>query len=199
MEPGMLRDRVEVVPCGADPAQTTIFGDISEQVSNYFRCGSESGDTYRISFAAGEEFMALLKRVQELVFSGDPEEKKLEFVLRKALELYIDRMCPRKRRERREARRERKLRAAAAAEEQSERAPEPVADNQAEPKQDKGVRKPIPQWLKDELLKEAGYMCSYEGPYGARCMAMSELEVDHIVPVAAGGGNTRDNLRVPGG
>ena len=64
-QPAMLRDRVEVLPCGPDLSQLNMFSGNPEEDSSYFRSGSESGDTFRVSFAASEEFMSLLQRVRE--------------------------------------------------------------------------------------------------------------------------------------
>lgn len=49
----------------------------------------------------------------------------------------------------------------------------------------------LPRWLRFEVLKRCGFRCSY---CGARPKDGAWLEVDHIVPRAAGGSDEPDNL-----
>jgi 5-methylcytosine-specific restriction endonuclease McrA len=45
-------------------------------------------------------------------------------------------------------------------------------------------------WRRDQ------YQCAFRSDEGRRCEARSGLEIDHIQPVARGGGSTVDNLRL---
>ena len=47
----------------------------------------------------------------------------------------------------------------------------------------------VPDGLREEVLKRDGYACVY-------CSATDHLEIDHIIPVSAGGPSLRDNLQV---
>ena len=38
--------------------------------------------------------------------------------------------------------------------------------------------------------------CSFVGANGKRCNSTWDLEIDHVIPYARGGGNTPDNLRL---
>jgi hypothetical protein len=57
-------------------------------------------------------------------------------------------------------------------------------------------RKPIPLKLRDEILARDGYQCTYVAASGVRCECRFDLEIDHIIPMAHGGTNTADNIRV---
>jgi hypothetical protein len=50
---------------------------------------------------------------------------------------------------------------------------------------------------KRKLLLTAGYCCEYQNPNsGIKCGSKYQLQVDHIQPIAFGGNNERQNLRV---
>jgi len=51
------------------------------------------------------------------------------------------------------------------------------------------TRRKVPDWLREEIMIEADYRCVV-------CSANSDLTIDHIVPVVAGGSNEKTNLRV---
>ena len=55
----------------------------------------------------------------------------------------------------------------------------------------------IPQATKREVWRRDSDRCSYKGPVtGRRCTSRHLLQIDHIKPVAVGGGADRDNLRL---
>jgi len=54
----------------------------------------------------------------------------------------------------------------------------------------------IPMEVKREVMKRDGGRCAWTSPDGKRCGSTWRLEFGHIVPVAAGGQPTADNIRV---
>src|SRR5215831_8304864 len=52
----------------------------------------------------------------------------------------------------------------------------------------------IPARVRREVWKRDGGRCTFKGDGGHRCEARSDLEFDHIEPVARGGGSTVTNL-----
>ncbi len=64
----------------------------------------------------------------------------------------------------------------------------------AEPKP--GTRGTIPAAVRREVWNRDGGRCSWTRADGRRCGSRHRLEIDHIVPVAKGGGSEPSNLRV---
>jgi 5-methylcytosine-specific restriction endonuclease McrA len=54
----------------------------------------------------------------------------------------------------------------------------------------------IPAELKRKVAERDGYQCAFLSATGRRCSERSDLQVDHIVPIARGGCTTLDNLRL---
>jgi len=50
--------------------------------------------------------------------------------------------------------------------------------------------------VRDEVWKRDKGRCAFVAPGGRRCNSRWDLEIDHIVPVARGGGNEPGNLRL---
>ena len=59
-----------------------------------------------------------------------------------------------------------------------------------------GKRSHLPVPVRDAVMARAGYRCCFVGIDGVRCTQTRNLHVDHIVPVALGGCDDPDNLRV---
>ena len=57
-------------------------------------------------------------------------------------------------------------------------------------------RDAIPSQVKREVYARDHFCCSYQSKDGVRCGKESNLELDHITPVALGGDNSVANLRV---
>jgi 5-methylcytosine-specific restriction endonuclease McrA len=57
-------------------------------------------------------------------------------------------------------------------------------------------RRHIPNEIKRTVFERDGYACSYIASDGTCCKKTGGLEIDHILPVAPGGDNREDNLRV---
>ncbi len=54
----------------------------------------------------------------------------------------------------------------------------------------------IPKGLKHLLLEKAEHSCQYISPEGRRCTQKRYLDIDHIIPISAGGQTTFPNLQV---
>jgi 5-methylcytosine-specific restriction endonuclease McrA len=54
----------------------------------------------------------------------------------------------------------------------------------------------IPARVRDAVLMRDKQQCTYVGPNGKRCGSTQVLQIDHKKPVARGGGNSADNLRL---
>jgi 5-methylcytosine-specific restriction endonuclease McrA len=54
----------------------------------------------------------------------------------------------------------------------------------------------IPAAVRDAVYVRDGGQCTFTAASGTRCESRKGLEIDHIVPVAAGGNNDASNLRL---
>jgi hypothetical protein len=55
----------------------------------------------------------------------------------------------------------------------------------------------IPSATKKRIFYKAHYCCEYTSPHnGKRCEGKYQLQIDHIIPLAKGGGNHPENLRI---
>lgn len=50
-------------------------------------------------------------------------------------------------------------------------------------------RKPIPKLIRSEIMEQYDNKCAF-------CKSSKDLQIDHIIPIAAGGTSTKNNLRV---
>jgi hypothetical protein len=57
-------------------------------------------------------------------------------------------------------------------------------------------RKHIPMKTQREVRARAGHRCEHIHPNGTRCTSTYQNQIDHIIPVAKGGANTPENLRL---
>ena len=54
----------------------------------------------------------------------------------------------------------------------------------------------VPPSVRHEVFERDGRRCAYVSPDGVRCCSRDSLQIDHVVPVARGGTNEVENLRV---
>ena len=71
-----------------------------------------------------------------------------------------------------------------------------VAKNVTTESEASSRRKAIPASVKREVFARDQYCCSYRSEGGTKCCKTSNLEIDHITPVALGGDNSLSNLRL---
>jgi len=141
---------------------------------------------WRVAFDASAETKEKLKRLQEL-----RGKKTLDEVIGEALDALLDKAAPERRQDRRE---QRKARVAAKAKHA------PVAacsDSLAKPRTPAPRRRrKLPSAIADAVALRDGNQCSHVGESGLRCASRTYLEKDHIIPLAFGGPDTADNLRL---
>jgi hypothetical protein len=186
-----LKDRIQKVVVGsASTPQTDLFLDGLPNKSNHYRSGSNSEEKFKISFSVGAEFMEKLLRAQELMFEGKAEDNLLENIFGEALELYIEKHCPKEKQKRREAREAKKE-----IQDGIEVTPAVNIEECAVIKEPTHSRY-IPAAVRDKVLLKDNYQCSYVSLNGTRCSCRRDLEIDHIIPFARGGKAEIQNLRV---
>ncbi len=123
---------------------------------------------FQFSFEGSTELRALVERAKDMVWHKYPFAR-LEDVLTEALREFVERRDPLIRASRREA--SRKL------------APEPTASSRA------------PRSIRDAVWARDGGRCVFLSG-GRRCESRRGLELDHILPLAAGGTSSASNLRL---
>lgn len=134
------------------------------------QCGSEQ--KLYIKFLADTAFMTKYRDACALL-SNRLAVLSFESVLGAVLEEFIKRHSPAQREERRVERRT--ARAAFV---------------------DRSLRPAISRKLRDAVFVRDAGRCTYVGPGGQRCGERHHLHIDHIVPVAHGGGDELSNLRL---
>lgn len=64
------------------------------------------------------------------------------------------------------------------------------------PKAAPGQRIYLLKALRQKILKDSDYSCTFIGTSGVKCGSRHDLEIDHIIPLAKGGSNEEANMRV---
>jgi 5-methylcytosine-specific restriction endonuclease McrA len=54
----------------------------------------------------------------------------------------------------------------------------------------------VPDEIRDQVFVRDGGQCTFVGAEGTRCQSKKGLQIDHIVPYAAGGTHDPSNLRL---
>ncbi len=131
-----------------------------------------------LRFAAQPELMSKVEEARRLLSGRFPRGASLADIFDAALDTFLDRNSPARRMARRTARgRAREKRSAATTGTSTKRARVPAA-------------------IRDQVHVRDGGRCAFESPDGVRCNSSHDLEIDHIRPVARGGTNEADNLRL---
>ena len=156
---------------------------------------------FKLEFAVEPLFMKKIERLRALLSNKHPKKLDFETLFDIVMDDYLDRHSPEGRIRRRE---KRKTRAA-------ERSGSSISRSEKIEGQDKSHEnlrsqtgkitnskqsRYIPQSVRDEVYTRDGGRCAYVGTNGKRCVKRKNLQVDHIVPFAKGGKNTKDNLRL---
>ena len=99
---------------------------------------------------------------------------------------FLDRRSPKARHERREAKKEKQV-----------HTPNVGSKDKKVRTSNVGSRsRHIPAAVRDEVHVRDGGQCAFKATSGKRCESRKGLEIDHIVPVSAGGTNELSNLRL---
>ncbi len=162
------------------------------------------GGLREIRWMIPEELADGLERLKDLrsqaCFDRDPVK-----LLGWLVDLGLEQIDPVRRESRRQNRKVRQARPSSAAEPSvSSSAAEPsVSSSAAEPHkptmtQQRPInRRAISRPLRDFVYGRGGGRCEYVSPAtGRKCESTHALEVDHIIPVTAGGASTKENLRL---
>ena len=157
--------------------------------------GAQPEELFHISFAMTRDERALLERTRQLMFAGDVDTISFGKVIAKLAKFYLAYHCPRERQKRREAREKGRVEST-----RKERQSSAELAAHAQPIPDREPRRASPRAisrvLRDRVLARDGYRCVFTAQDGTRCSCASDLEIDHITPVARGGGAEEANLRV---
>ncbi len=142
---------------------------------------------YSYSFEANEEFQAVLEQAQAITgVSGVAE------VIQKALRLLVEKRRPKAGKK---PKAEGKIVKPEA--EVSVMTEAPLqAVTQAEPQKAEKLYGPLRQSVRREVFERDGECCAYVSPEGVRCCERRFLQVDYVLPVARGGTNELENLRI---
>ncbi|MBI4347839.1 MAG: HNH endonuclease [Elusimicrobia bacterium] len=149
---------------------------------------------YRVAFDASEEFWGKLEKARGLLSRRFPEGR-YEDVLGATLDLLLEREDPQRRHARRLARLAWKKTASAGAVPAAPGAESAATEARAAEAEVPAEGREIPQALRDAVWHRDSGRCAFEGRRG-RCRATRGLEVDHVIPAAAGGKAVLENLRL---
>jgi 5-methylcytosine-specific restriction endonuclease McrA len=168
---------------------------------------------YKLEFAVKPECMKKLEEVKVILSRKYPKSVPLGTLLEEALDAYLDKNSPerkKERREKREAKRQKRK-----SEEHDKRPQQNKTDKagkknsstnkpEAESSKNRGraysdhdnYNRHIPQAVRDEVFARDNGKCAYVSPDGIRCNSTWDLEIDHIIPFARRGGHSINNLRL---
>jgi hypothetical protein len=177
---------------------------------------------FKVEFAAGRACVRKLEEARAILSSNSAKGVSLEQVIETALDVFLDRKSPFRRKERRERSRARRSAAAGVAGgrvasggvlrggvaaggaprniRRSDSGAAPVLVREA-PVRDNGRGKSgrsrhVPAAVRDEVFARDGGRCTYVGANGVPCGSRHQLHVDHVEPFARGGSGTLENLRL---
>jgi hypothetical protein len=160
------------------------------QVREQTRYVSEKRIEHKLGIS--EELHEKLKRVQDLVSTQSGKAASLEETLEAALALFIEKKDPVEKAHRAQVR--------------IEKAQKPVP-GQAQARSDarfnsnpnsssrKNLRF-IPAWLVHAIRRRDQGQCTFRSTQGVRCSQKRWLEIHHVQPLALGGQNNLENLRL---
>lgn len=203
-------------------AGTTDVGDASDDRRGVGSSSSNVERQFKVQFAAGAEFLRKFEEAQALLSTRFPKGTSIESVLEACMDAFLDRNSPARRSERRRARdakravRKTQQTSTENGNRAGDRAVDHAADRAAEqrvrhaarestaPPGDRSLpqrervakRRAVPAALSDAVFERDGGCCMFIGVDGRRCGSRHDVEIDHCQPVARGGTNTMDNLRL---
>ena len=140
--------------------------------------GAGSEDKLFVQFLADENLMEVFEEVRALL-SRDGKNPSIADVMRAALTEYRDRHSPVARKERREA-----------------KAGTASVDSRRREWTDAIKSRHIPDEVRDAVFTRDGGKCTFTSNDGTQCQSTHCIQIDHIVPFAAGGTNDPSNLRL---
>jgi len=198
--PGAPSKDLENAPAAAREALIELE-QRSVEASKSRRIEPLSADRYGVHFTADGEFCALLERVRGLAGHRLPSGD-LMTLLRRGLEAYERELEKERFAVGSKTLRRAEVAAASGASGGDDSKPELSA---SDPNQSTARPTPLPEPKRKRRYSAAvrravfvrdGKQCSYVSPDGRRCGARRCLELDHIEPLAVGGEDTVENLRL---
>ena len=130
-----------------------------------------------ITFTVKESTYEKLERAKEVLSGKYPKGALTSEVFEEAIELLLEKKCP-KRKEKRVKKSIEKV--------------QPKQPNKSIPQK----RRALSAKIKREVLAKDNYRCSYKTKDGKVCGSKNNLHFDHILPVALGGDNSSENIRL---
>ncbi len=153
--------------------------------------GEHTQPQFKVQFAARAEFMRKFEEARTLLSGRHPRGASFEAVFEAALDAFLRRKSPFQRQTRRRKTQRRK-RARTQADITGTRVRSTTAARPAE----RDKRRAIPAAVRDRVYERDGGRCTFVGVEGERCDGRHDLEIDHRCPVARGGTNAIENLRL---
>ena len=187
--PVALRDQIRPVrvaaPAPVEMDRLLLDRECARAVPEEWRQPMKIEEKLYVQFLADEELVAKFEQAKALL-CGRHSMMSFADVLDVLVTEFLDRRSPKARHERREMKKDKEV------------------DTTNVGSEDKKVRTPnvgsrkrhIAAAVRDEVYVRDGGQCAFTGPDETRCESRKGLEIDHIIPIAMGGTNEIDNLRL---
>ena len=149
---------------------------------------------FKVEFGVDQSFLDKVEEARSLLSTKHRGNLGMGELLELALDELIERRSPRARQRRRQERK-RKAEQKKASKNVSKTVPRKTSKKG---RNDQGRERSryIPKAVRDKVFLRDEGRCTFRGPGGRRCGSTHDLQVDHIVPFARGGGNSMSNLRL---
>jgi 5-methylcytosine-specific restriction endonuclease McrA len=186
--PVALRDQirpVRVAMAARDVDRLMFERECAQSVPEEWRQPMRIEEKLYVQFVADEALVAKFEQAKALL-CGRCSGMSFADVLDVLVTEFLDRRSPTARHERREAKKEKEVSTSNVGSKDKKVCTPNVGSK----------KRNIPAAVKDEVYVRDGGQCTFTGPDETRCESRKGLEIDHIVPVAAGGTNDIDNLRL---
>jgi 5-methylcytosine-specific restriction endonuclease McrA len=176
-----LRDRIRYVqipkPQPKSLDLTLVDRECKRAVPDEYRDQRPTEEKVFVEFLADEEFLALFEEVRNLL-GNSSFDCSFADVIKLVLKEYRERHSPAARQERREKKRVNS------------------PDSHRWECDDATKSRHVPDEVRDQVFVSDSEQCTFVGWNGTRCQCKKGLQIDHIVPFAAGGGHDSSNLRL---
>ena len=140
-----------------------------------------------LQLGVSEKLMIQLRRVQDLESQKQKRNMNLEETLERLIESYLERQDPMRRAQRQQARGKLTMDENKIAKKNSSRVKWIEQRRQ---------RKPLARKLYHQVMLRDGGQCTYKDLRGNRCHQKRFIEIHHIKPLAKGGDDHLENLRL---
>jgi 5-methylcytosine-specific restriction endonuclease McrA len=192
--PAALRDRIRYVqvpsPSPRNVDAALLDRRCARAVPEIWRDHVPTEEKAFVQFLADDEFLNLFEEVRNLV----PDGGELTFadVMKTVLAEYRDRHSPAARQKRRETKHVNGAASVADAGKTGANGP----DSHRWEWEDATKSRHIPDETRDQVFVRDRGQCSFVAPDGTQCECKKGLQIDHIMPYAAGGTHELSNLRL---